>query len=137
MGAGATTTALFFAGGCGMDTAPPRQDGAAAAADGGKGHKLGPEIVRDGAGGGGVVDPDVPLLLKNCRATDAVDVFSLAAAAAAAAAAASGKGEEGEDVQKAQGSGKGSGNGAGLPLVASDGLRSVLVLALCLVVVAC
>ncbi|CAN0152531.1 unnamed protein product, partial [Ectocarpus sp. 12 AP-2014] len=76
MGAGGTSSAVFFAGGCGMedvgdDNQPETQSS-------------GPTIVQGGGGefGGGVAvevppgaDPDVPLLLKNCQATDAVDVF--------------------------------------------------------------
>ena len=112
MGAAATTSALFFAGGCGMDIS--QQDG---------GHKLGPEIVENGGGaGGGVVDPDVPLLLKNCQATDAVDVFSLTGGSATGAAAAATGGGGKEKEQR--------GKGNGFPLVASASLRSVLVLVL-------
>eukprot|EP00752_Nemacystus_decipiens_P013002 g11503.t2 len=106
MGAAATTSALFFAGGCGMDIS--QQDGS---------HKLGPEIVENGGGaGGGVVDPDVPLLLKNCQATDAVDVFSLPGGAGAGAGSAAPGGEGGRAE-------KGRGEGKGLPLVASADLR--------------
>lgn len=111
MGAAATTAALFFAGGCGMDIS--QQDTS---------HEIGPEIVEHGGGaGGGVVDPEVPLLLKNCQATDAVDVFSLAGGVGAGAAGGDkgkGKGEEGR------------GEAEGLSLVASADLRSVLVLCL-------
>lgn len=105
MGAAATTSALFFAGGCGMNISQP--DGSH---DGSQ--KLGSEIVENGGGaGGGVVDPDVPLLLKNCQATDAVDVFSLAGGGGGAAAYAARQEEEGR------------GKGKGLSLVTSTGLR--------------
>eukprot|EP00903_Cladosiphon_okamuranus_P013103 g12222.t1 len=102
MGAAATPTALFFAGGCGMDISQQDED-----------HELGPEIVQHGGGaGGGVVDPEVPLLLKNCRATAAVDVFSLAGEVGA-----------GGDKGKDKGNGEGEGGAIGLSLVTAAGLR--------------
>ncbi|CAN0128042.1 unnamed protein product [Ectocarpus fasciculatus] len=77
MGAGGTRSALFFAGGCGMEDSGDDNEQET--------HSSGPTIVQDGGGGGDGVavdvppggDPDVPLLLKNCQATDAVDVFLL------------------------------------------------------------
>lgn len=69
-----------------MDVAPPMLPTSSSQpsttgdpADGGTGggrdesREPGPKIVQDGGGDA----LDVPLLLKNCHATDAVDVFSL------------------------------------------------------------
>lgn len=88
MGAGSTTRALYFAGGCGVPTSS--HEGASSGDNGTSnnepeeegGGALPVEQAGDDAGGQGDGDgdaeesvPDMPLLVKNCQATDIVDVL--------------------------------------------------------------
>ena len=123
---GATTGALFFAGGCGIDVPPSTPTGQAAEEQQGEGEGSPASVDIDssrGGGGGGVRGagtlPDTHLLLRNCRATDVVDVLSPV--------------QRGVDKEKRAGKGEGKGEEdkgreareVAFTLVASDSMRWV------------
>lgn len=123
---GATKGALFFAGGCGIDVPPSTPTGQAVEEQQGEGDGPSASVDIDssreggGRGGRGVGPlPDTHLLLKNCRATDVVDVLSPV--------------QRGVEKEKEAGNGEGKGEeekerGArevAFTLVASDSMRWV------------
>ena len=138
MGVGATTGALFFAGGCGIDVPPSTPTVEAVGGQEGGAEREGPSAsvgVDSNAGGGGEGEvggageaPDTHLLLKNCRATDVVDVLSPMQRRAVEKEAGKGGG-------RGEGGQEGEAQDVAFMLVASDSMRWVVVVDVVVVVV--